>query len=62
MSTVVDRAVIIETGVPMTVLYIAAGAALALLMLDDAFESVVLPRRVTRPYRFARLFYRAAWR
>lgn len=46
----------------MTVLYVAAGAALALLMLDDAFESVVLPRRVTRPYRFARLFYRAAWR
>jgi hypothetical protein len=31
------------------------------LVLFDAFEAVVLPRRVTRPYRFTRLFYRAAW-
>src|SRR5262245_10117222 len=46
----------------MTLLYVVAGAALALFMLDDAFESVVLPRRVTRPYRFSRLFYRTAWR
>jgi voltage-gated potassium channel Kch len=46
----------------MTVLYAAAGAVLTLFVLDDAFESVVLPRRVTRPYRLARLFYRAAWR
>jgi hypothetical protein len=46
----------------MTVLYAAVGAVLTLLVLDDAFESVVLPRRVTRPYRLARVFYRAAWR
>src|SRR5438552_509995 len=46
----------------MTVFYAVAGAALALLVLDDTFESVVLPRRVTRPYRLARVFARTAWR
>jgi hypothetical protein len=46
----------------MSFLYTAAGAVLALLVLDDAFESVVLPRRVTRPYRLARVFYRTTWR
>jgi hypothetical protein len=35
--------------------------ALVLLILMDAFETVVLPRRVTRPYRFARLYYRETW-
>jgi hypothetical protein len=30
-------------------------------MLWDGFETMVLPRRVTRPYRFARLFYQNAW-
>ncbi|HEY3788256.1 MAG TPA: potassium channel family protein, partial [Urbifossiella sp.] len=32
------------------------------VVLLDAFEAVVLPRRVTRPFRLARLFYRNAWR
>jgi hypothetical protein len=32
------------------------------LVLLDAFEAVVLPRRVTRPYRFARVYYRSSWR
>jgi hypothetical protein len=32
------------------------------LILVDAFESIVLPRRVTRPYRFARMFFRSTWR
>jgi hypothetical protein len=32
-----------------------------LLILWDAFESMVLPRRVTHPYRFARLFFRVTW-
>jgi hypothetical protein len=30
-------------------------------ILLDAFETVVLPRRVTRRFRFARAFYRATW-
>ena len=37
------------------------GLALIVLVLIDAFESTVLPRRVTHRYRFARLFYRSTW-
>ena len=40
----------------------AAGAALILLVLWEAFETIVLPRRVTRRVRLTRLFYRATWR
>lgn len=35
--------------------------ALIGLVLVDGFEAMVLPRRVMRAYRPARLFYRAAW-
>jgi hypothetical protein len=35
---------------------------LIFMVLVDGFEAMVLPRRVTRPFRFARLFYRHAWR
>ncbi len=38
-----------------------AGAALIVVVLLDTFEAIVLPRRVTRPYRLARLYYRSAW-
>ena len=38
------------------------GAAIFLIVLWDAFEAIILPRRVTRRFRFARLFYRATWR
>jgi voltage-gated potassium channel Kch len=38
-----------------------AGFALLLTILWDAFETIVLPRRVTRQFRLARLFYRATW-
>jgi hypothetical protein len=31
------------------------------LIMLDAFEAVVLPRRVTHPYRFTRLYYRTTW-
>ncbi len=43
--------------------WIGSLAALALigLMLVDGFEAMVLPRRVARTYRPARLFYRVAW-
>src|SRR5262245_58019769 len=30
-------------------------------VLLDCFEAVVLPRRVTRPYRYSRFFYRNSW-
>lgn len=32
-----------------------------LLVFLDAFEAMVLPRRITHPYRLARLYFRAAW-
>jgi Ion channel len=38
------------------------GFAVIFIILGDAFETVILPRRVTRPFRFTRLFYRNTWR
>ena len=38
------------------------GIALIIIVLVDAFESVVFPRRVTRRLRLVRLFYRVTWR
>lgn len=46
----------------MKILAIVFGLALILATLWDAFEAVVLPRRVSRQFRFTRLFYRASWR
>src|SRR6266849_2487387 len=40
----------------------AAGVALFLIVIWDAFEAIILPRRVTRRFRLARLFYRTTWR
>jgi Ion channel len=45
----------------MNFLITAACVSLILIVLHDAFESVILPRRVTRPYRLTRLFYAIAW-
>jgi voltage-gated potassium channel Kch len=44
--------------------WIAGGAGVALLLgvALDAFEAVVLPRRVTRRFRLTRLYYRATWK
>jgi hypothetical protein len=41
---------------------IIAGALLLLVVLWDAFETIVLPRRVMRRLRLTRLFYRSTWR
>ncbi|MGC2830223.1 MAG: potassium channel family protein [Candidatus Acidiferrum sp.] len=38
-----------------------AGVAIFLIVLWDAFESIILPRRVTRRFRLARLFYKSTW-
>jgi hypothetical protein len=38
-----------------------AGAAIFLIVLWDAFEAIILPRRVTRKFRLARLFYKSTW-
>lgn len=40
----------------------ALGAAIFLTIMWDAFEAIILPRRVTRRFRLARLFYRTTWR
>src|SRR5947209_1074811 len=45
----------------MGILCGVVGAVIVGLVLLDAFEGVVLPRQVTRPYRFARVFYRRSW-
>jgi len=37
------------------------GALLSVVILGDAFETVVLPRRVSRRIRLARIFFRATW-
>src|SRR6516164_8384332 len=38
-----------------------ASAALILWILFEAFETMVLPRRVMRKFRYNRLFYRFNW-
>lgn len=39
----------------------AAGVAIFLIVIWDAFEAIILPRRVTRRFRLARLFYKTTW-
>src|SRR5437773_814690 len=45
----------------MAWLGVAAAAALIGVVLLDAFEAIVLPRRVRHAYRLARQFYRTGW-
>jgi Ion channel len=37
------------------------GVAIFLIVIWDAFEAIILPRRVTRKFRLTRLFYRVTW-
>jgi hypothetical protein len=43
--------------------YVTAGVSLILiaLVLVDAFEAMLLPRRITHQFRFARFFYVHSW-
>jgi len=45
----------------MKLLALAIAAILFAIILQDAFEVMLLPRRVTRKYRLMRLYYRASW-
>jgi len=45
----------------MNPLATVVGIVLVVLVAQDAFETIVLPRRVTRRIRLARLFYRAIY-
>jgi hypothetical protein len=39
-----------------------SGVAILLIVVWDAFEVIILPRRVTRRFRLSRLFYKNFWR
>src|SRR5215470_12159838 len=39
-----------------------AGVAILVIVVWDAFEVIILPRRVTRRFRLSRLFYKNLWR
>ena len=45
----------------MKIPFAILGVVLILIILGDAFETIVLPRRVTRRIRLARLFFRYTW-
>src|SRR6516164_5620944 len=40
---------------------VLGGAILVAMVLWEVFETIVLPRRVTRQFRLTRLFYRSTW-
>ena len=46
----------------MTILGAVLGVMLLVVVLWDAFEAIILPRRVTHRFRFARFYYRSSWR
>lgn len=46
----------------MRLLAVIPGVALILIILWDAFETIILPRRVTRRLRLTTLFYESIWR
>jgi hypothetical protein len=39
----------------------AVGLALIFIVMWDAFEAIILPRRVTRRFRLTRLFFKTSW-
>src|SRR5579872_266597 len=46
----------------MKLLIAIAGLFILFATLWEAFETIILPRRVTRPIRLVRMFYRVTWR
>src|SRR5260221_1452632 len=46
----------------LKILAAIAGVFLIILVLQDSFESIVLPRRVSRRFRLSRWFYSSTWR
>jgi hypothetical protein len=45
----------------MSTLIVIAGCVIMLVVLWDAFEAIILPRRVTRRIRLTRMFYLYTW-
>jgi ion channel len=48
-------------GALLTILATLCGIALIVVVLWEGFETIVLPRRVTRRFRLTRFFYRRTW-
>ena len=46
----------------MHVVTAVLGISLVIVILWDVFETIILPRRITRKFRLARMFYRSTWR
>ena len=46
----------------MPVVLAVLGGLLLFIILLDVFETIILPRRITRKFRLARAFYRTTWR
>src|SRR4051794_261533 len=55
------RMAIVGRTVAMRGMGAIVAAAVIFVIFVDAFEAVVLPRRVKHDYRVARLFYQSAW-
>ena len=49
-------------GAPMAVIAAIIGVSLIIVVLWEGFETIVLPRRITRRFRLTRFFYRRTWR
>jgi hypothetical protein len=49
------------TEAPVAILATLCGITLIVVVLWEGFETIVLPRRVTRRFRLTRMFYRPAW-
>ena len=45
----------------MAIVLVIASVLLLVLVLLDGFETMVLPRCVTRRFRLTRIFYRTLW-
>jgi hypothetical protein len=45
----------------VTIIISVCGFAMIVLVLWEGFETIILPRRVTRRFRLTRLYYRHAW-
>jgi hypothetical protein len=50
------------TEAPVAIVATLCGITLIVVVLWEGFETIVLPRRVTRRFRLTRLFYRPSWR
>ena len=46
---------------PVPIVATLCGIGLIAVVLWEGFETIVLPRRVTRRFRLTRLFYRSTW-